>query len=157
MNKKSIAVFLVAVAGLISVTSAKSPEKGRDAMLRVIDAATSISVAQVTSPQSLAELSTPNPIYSYGSFLVLDTAQSTDLRRVMSDPASYDGGSGCIFRPGYVVRFATRTSTMDVLLCFRCKDYAVYVGSKKTQVGGFESSATQMKELLAKLPLQKPG
>ena len=80
--------------------------------------------------------------------VAIDQKSNRQLSAVLLDADSYefDRAKGCIFAPGVVVRFARKSTVVDVLFCFSCDELAVFTKGRR---GGTEDFDAVRGRLLA--------
>lgn len=76
----------------------------------------------------------------------VDAATSAKLGTLFRDAKSYDFevAKGCEFRPGVLVRFTQGKNQIDVLICFGCREVAIYHGDKKVGHEDIDAIAGQL-------------
>jgi len=96
---------------------------------------------------------------SVGGYLVKGKAHKVDkdqlakFTKVFKNPETYrfDVAKACIFGPGVIVRFTKGDSRVEVLLCFSCKELAIYVDGKETGFEDFDGAKTELVALVKEI------
>jgi len=76
-------------------------------------------------------------------------AELQQLSAILKDTSTYnwDESKGCIFNPDVAVRFAGHDTTLDVVLCFSCRQLAAYKNGELLGMEYFDDRAPALKAL----------
>jgi hypothetical protein len=83
----------------------------------------------------------------------LSAEQTKALAAILTNPGTYsfEIAKGCEFMPGVALRAQVGKHEVVMLLCFSCKELAVFVGGKRAGVEDFDSVAGKLKALVKNL------
>jgi hypothetical protein len=83
----------------------------------------------------------------------LSAEQAKELAAILANPGTYsfDSAKGCEFMPGVALRAQAGQQKVVILLCFSCKELAIYVGGKRVGGEDFDNAAGKLTALVKKL------
>lgn len=85
--------------------------------------------------------------------IAVDEKTTRELAQILANPGTYgwDFAKGCIFDPGVAIRFTHKSSIVEVVFCFHCKELQVYRNG--TKVGGedFDAASNRLAAILKRV------
>jgi hypothetical protein len=155
-------MFLLSCASFLAAGCGKPDARvvtlfGGEATLTALAAPDSIEALRIdpksfgTAPPDEGKVIAGYPITS--APVKLSAEQSKELAAILANPGTYsfDIAKGCEFMPGVALRTLAGKQEVVVLLCFSCKELAIYVGGKRVGSEDFDNAARQITALVKKL------
>lgn len=162
MKLKLIATILVSCVPFLAAGCGKPDSRvatlfGGEKTLSALTAPDSIEALRIdptsfgTAPADAERVIVGYPITS--TPVKLSVEQTKELIAILAAPGTYsfDIAKGCEFMPGVALRAQAGKQDVVVLLCFSCKELAIYVGGKRVGTEDFDNAAEKLKTLVKKL------
>jgi hypothetical protein len=150
-------LFLVLLAGCGKTDQRVVALYGGEQALAALTAPDSVEALRIdpksfgTAPPEEGKVIAGYPITSEP--VKLSAEQTKELAAILANPGTYsfDIAKGCEFMPGVALRAKVGESDVVVLLCFSCKELAVYLGGQRVGSEDFDNAAEKLKTLVKQL------
>jgi hypothetical protein len=90
--------------------------------------------------------------------VTVDENSARELADILRNPGTFDWDSakGCKFDPGVVIRFISKTTTIDVVFCFHCEELQIW--RDDTRVGGedFDAASHRLAAIMKRIFPEDP-
>jgi len=85
--------------------------------------------------------------------VTVDETSRRDLAEILRNPGTYDWDSakGCKFDPGVVVRFASRSTTIDVVFCFHCEELQIWRDGARVGGEDFDAASPSLAAIMKRI------
>jgi hypothetical protein len=108
-----------------------TPEKllGGAENLQLVTTAKTLKVFRIVDPQQRTTRKKTVTLCGYECHAtpgIIDGPEAWQIIAALSDATNFGGELMCIFDPGVVLRFASGTRTLDIVICFSCSETVLY-------------------------------
>jgi hypothetical protein len=85
--------------------------------------------------------------------VVVDAKAARDLAEILrnSDTYGWDFAKGCKFDPGVVIRFAGKTTTIDVVFCFHCEELQIWRDGARVGGEDFDAASGKLAAIMKRI------
>jgi hypothetical protein len=85
--------------------------------------------------------------------VAVDETTARELAEILrnSDTYGWDFAKGCKFDPGVVIRFASRTSTIDVVFCFHCEELQIWRDGRPVGGEDFDAASRKLAAIMKRI------
>jgi hypothetical protein len=155
------AIVLVAVCCVAFALGQRSAENvnklfGGSDGLQVVLRAERVEAYRVAPLHKMPKDDDPKTIGGAGMLsgpVTVDETSRRELAEILRNPGTYDWNSakGCKFDPGVVIRFASETTTIDVVFCFHCEELQVWRDGARVGGEDFDAAAARLVTIMKRI------